>query len=139
MVKDFWHRSFLSLKSSYGTQWQLAQQRTSLQTACMTQAIQQLLRFARVACSRQPGHPPACRARACPAPPCLPHLLDLLVDLSRDALALLQRLDERHVLRDVALRVGQLEQQLILELLQLDRELGVLQAGRWQARPVTPR
>mmetsp|Transcript_10037 Transcript_10037/g.27401 ORF Transcript_10037/g.27401 Transcript_10037/m.27401 type:complete len:250 (+) Transcript_10037:3448-4197(+) len=53
-------------------------------------------------------------------------LVHLLVDLGGHALRLLQGLDQGHILGDITLCVGQLEQQLILELLQLDGKLGVL-------------
>jgi len=53
-------------------------------------------------------------------------LRHLDVDLRGHALRLLQRLDEHDVLRDVALGDRQLVQQVVLQLLQLDRELRVL-------------
>lgn len=52
--------------------------------------------------------------------PCPSHLL---VNLGGHALGLLQRLDQGHVLRDVPLGGAQLVQQVVLKLLQLDREL----------------
>ena len=47
----------------------------------------------------------------------------LLVNLRGHALGLLQRLDEGHVFSDVPLGGAQLVQQIVLQLLQLDREL----------------
>ena len=51
---------------------------------------------------------------------------DLFTDLDRRLLCDLEVLDQLHVLQDIALRVRQPEQQVVLELLQPDLELVIL-------------
>ena len=67
-------------------------------------------------------------------------LINLVVDLLGNALRLLEALDQHHVLGYVTLRVGELREEAVLNLLEFDGELIVLdddvRLGSLQVRPL---